>query len=287
MYTESRQQVLKEITPKDAETFLAINNFPHQRPYQPLVGRRYADNMASRTQRRIEIAVAKVKESGTSYLLNGQHCCHAVTIFGKPYPGVVSYYSCDTMEDAWRLFASFDVHLGRTERLFMASRKSMFDDERLRECPLRVLQCCGTALYALGGGTEPYFGRGASVRTDKADCVNLYPSEVVFVATLNSYDDLILVPVVAAIIATWRKNRKAAEEFWPKVGSGEMLAKTDPRMKLRDVLSKRSAFSSMRGRDRNVAIYSTCVSWWNSWRTGDSRRSVKINAMNGVPKVAE
>ena len=286
MYTESRQAVQKHLTPKDAEELLALNNFPHQRPYKPIVGRKYADNMKDGAQRRIEVAVAKVKENGTSYLVNGQHCCNAVMIYGKPYPATVSYYSCDTMEDAWRLFASFDVHLSRTERLFMGARREMFEDERLRNTPLRVLECCGTALYALGSGSDPRFGVCAKVKTDKADAVALYSDEVNFVAKFNSYDALILVPVVTAMIATWRKNPAAAGEFWGKVATGEMLTPSDQRMKLRDVLSKRSAFSSMRGRDRNAAIYATCVSWWNSWRTGEQRRSVKLNAMNAMPKVS-
>jgi hypothetical protein len=287
MYTESRQPVDKEITPREAEGFLALNNFPGQRKYQPLKGRLYADNMSDGTHRRVDIAVAKVRETGVDYLMNGQHNLNAILIRNKPFKATISYYLCDTMEDAWRLFASFDVHASRTEQQFMHSRRGLFADERLHEVPLRVLQCCGTALYALGAGTEPQFSFSAThAKTEKADLVDEYADEVMFVANYKDYETLILVPVVTAMIATWRKNNSAAEEFWGRVATGEMMEKSDPRMRLRDTLSKRSSFSSMRGRDRNAAIYATCIAWWNSWRTNEARRSVKVNAMNGVPKVS-
>lgn len=288
MYVESRQPVFKDITPKDAEAFLAINNFPGQRVYNAIKGRSYADKMASGEQRRIEIAVAKVKENGRDYLMNGQHNCNAILIRGKPYPGVVSYYMCDTMEDAWRLFATFDVHATRTESQFMASRRGLFTDERLRNVQLRTLQCCGTALYSLGSGTEPTFNLQACQRkTDKPDAVAKFAEDVLFVSKFSEYRDmLIVVPVVTAMIATYRKNPAAANDFWSFVASGEMLASQDPRKKLREILLRPGRISSLRGRDRNKALYSLCVSWWNAWRDGKMRKTVKLAAMTSVPKVS-
>lgn len=288
MYAESRQPAFKDITPREAEAFLALNNFPGQRKYKPTKGRAYADNMASGSHRRIEIAVAKVKETGVDYLMNGQHNCHATIIHNKPYQGVVSYYTCDTMEDAWRLFATFDVHASRTEQQFMHSRRGLFKDDRLHEVPLRVLQCCGTALYALGAGTEPQFNvPTAHAKTVKADLVDKYADDVMFVAQYKDYDHMIAVGCVTAIIATARKNNKAAFEFWEKVGSGEMLVITDPRRKLRDALLDRRFLGEARGGSRRPKVmFSMCASWWNSWRSGDSRRYVKVNAIGELPKVA-
>jgi hypothetical protein len=288
MYTESRQPVFREITPRDAEGFLALNNFPGQRAYKPMKGRSYADNMANGSHRRIEIAVAKVRESGVDYLMNGQHNCNAILIHNRPYSGVVSYYTCDTMEDAWRLFATFDVHASRTEQQFMHSRRGLFDDERLHDVPLRVLQCCGTALYALGAGTDPQFNAPAThVKTEKADLVDKYADDVIFVSQYKEYGHMIAVGCVAAIIATERKNKKAAAEFWEKVGTGEMLVLSDPRRRLRDSLMDLRFLGEIRGGyQRQKAMFALCASWWNSWRTGEVRRSVKVNAMSGVPKVS-
>lgn len=287
MYAESRQPVFKIVTPKDAEAFLAINNFPGQRAYKPLKGKQIADNMDAGTHRRVEIAVAKVRESGVEYLMNGQHTSNAILIYGKPYPGVVSYYSCDTMEDAWRLFATFDVHASRTEQQFMKARRGIFSDERLHAVSLRVLQCCGSALYALGAGTDPDFGNGtAKSKTEKADLVERHAEDVVFVASFDKHDGLIAVPIVTAIIATARKNKERASEFWNSVATGEMLKASDPRMRLHDAISG-TGFNAFRGRDRNKALYSICVSFWNSWRSGETRKCVKLQAMKSLPKVSE
>lgn len=285
MYQESRQPAFKLVTPKECERFLAINNFPGQKPYNPIKGKRYADNMASGSQRRVEIAVCRVIANNTEYLVNGQHCANAVVLYGRPYQAVISYYTADTMEDAWRLFATFDVHATRTERQFIGARRGIFNDERLREMPLRILQCCGTALYALNDGTEPKFASiAANSKTEKADALEKYADDVVFASRWQSEGPFLVVPVVAAIIATGRKNREKAIEFWDKVVTGDMLAKDDPRKKLRDKLLS-GDFSNMRGRERNDHIYKTCIAYWNSWRNGTTRNGVKTSAMKSIPAV--
>jgi len=289
MYEESRQPVFMLVSPKKAEDFLAINNFPGQRNYIPKKGRFYADNMASGTHRRIEIAAAKVRENGMHYLMNGQHNCQAIIIHGKPYPAVISYFICDTMEDAWRLFATFDVHSTRTEQQFMKSRRGLFVDERLHDIPLRILQCCGTALYALGGGTMPQFVRSTvRKKTEKADLVDEYVDDVLFVSQFREYKHLIVVGCVTAIIATYRRNKKAAIDFWEKVGSGEMLTRTDPRRKLRDALINPLYLGKSRGGGtRQKVTCNLCAAWWNSWRSGKTRRGVKLSAMNGMVKFSD
>lgn len=288
MFTESRQPAFKLVTPKEAEQFIAINNFPGQRRYDPLRGRGYADNMESGNHRRIEIAVAKVKETGIDYLMNGQHNCHAVVIHGKPHPAVISYFTCDTMEDAWRLFATFDVHAGRTEQQFMLSRRGMFSDERLHALPMRLLTACGSALYSLGAGTDPQFSAPKSrAKTAKADQVEQFAEDVLFVAPYSEQRHMMAVGAVTAIIATRRKNEKAAREFWDKVATGEMLSLSDPRRKLRDALLESRFLNEVSGGSgRQRAVYCGCIAWWNSWRGGDVRRIVKVNAMLTIPKVA-
>jgi hypothetical protein len=287
MYAESRPPIEAQITPRDAEMLLAANNFPGQRKYHPPKGKLYADNMEAGTHRRIEISLAKVRETGVEYLMNGQHNCNAILIRGKPYRATISHYICDTMEDAWRLFATFDVHASRTEQQFMQSRRGMFGDDRLHEVPLRVLQCCGTALYALKGGTEPKFNITAMhAKTDKADLVEANADDVIFVSRYKDHRHLILVGCVAAIIATARRNPEAAAEFWDKVATGEMLSLADPRRKLRDALLDMRFFGEIRGGEqRQRAIFSTCIGWWNSWRTGQPRSFVRVGATYSVPKV--
>jgi hypothetical protein len=288
MYAESRQPVFKDVGPKEAEAFLALNNFPGQRKFNPSKGKNYADNMADGRHRRVEIAIAKVRSTKTDYLMNGQHNCRGIMLYGKHYPAVVSYYSCDSMEDAWRLFATFDVHASRTEQQFMHARRGLFKDERLHDIPLRVLQSCGTALYALGNGTDPLFGMKSNAKTEKADLVERNPGEVLFVSQYTEFPHVMLTPAVTAVIATYRKNAKAAQEFWDKVGTGEMLSLADPRRRLRDALMSGSHLTNTKGGGSSMrASYIACILWWNSWRNGGNRKIIKVSTLKEIPKVSE
>lgn len=289
MYSESRQPVFKNVTPREADEFLALNDFPGQRKYNPLKGKMYADNMAAGTHRRIEIAVARIRETGRDILMNGQHNCNAIIISGKPHPACISYYSCDTMEDAWRLFATFDIHASRTERQFMSARRGLFSNSELHDLPLRVLQSCGSALFSLRNGVEPNFNELVlHSKTAKADLVERYSDEVLFVARYSGESNapMLVIPVVTAIVATRRTNQDGATIFWDAVATGEMLKKTDPRFRLHEFIFGKNSYSGLRGRDRNSKIYSTCICWWNSWRTGIMRHKVQVGAMNSVPKIA-
>jgi hypothetical protein len=287
MYRESRDPVTTDVSPKDAEKFLALNNFPGQRKYNPLIGRQYAMNMQQGTHRRIEIAVAKVRENNTDYLMNGQHNCEGVRIYGKPWKATVSYYLCDTMVDAWALFATFDVHRARSEQQFMKGRRGLFSDERLHDVPLAVLSACGTALLALSKDPDrPSFEIRSTSKTFKADLVEKFPDEVLFVSAFSEARHLILVGTAAAMITTWRKNPGAAEEFWMNVASGEMLASRDPEYKLREALIRKDFYAAERcGTARNAAIYSMCIMWWNAKQSGEARRTVKLASMKSIPRL--
>lgn len=288
MYAESRQPVFKRLTPKDAEKFLSINNFPGQRAYNSLKGKSYADGMIAGTHRRIEIAVCNVKENGQQFLMNGQHNCNAVIIAKMSHPAIVSHYNCETMEDAWRLFSTFDVHASRTERQLISSRKGLFSDERLHAININTLGACATALYILKDGlTSPYFSANSIFdKTKKADLLDEYADDVVLVSKYAMHNHLRRVGVLVCMIATFRKNKTKADEFWSKVATGEMLARNDHRYKLRDHLMDVNALAAMRGGAcRQKHMYMLCASWWNSWIKGEERCSVKIKGMTDLPKI--
>jgi hypothetical protein len=291
MYQELNTPQFRSVSVADAERFLAINDFPGQRPYKPSKGRHYADNMATGAHRRVEIATAYVEETGREYLMNGQHNCNAIVIRGAAYPGIVAKYLCETMEDAWRLFATFDVHASRTEKQFMGARRGLFKDERLHDIPLRVLGACGSALYALGSGEEPQFKVvGERSKTDKADMVEMYPEDVVFVSRYREREHLMRVGIVAAIIATSRQNPTAAIDFWDKVATGEMMSLSDPRMMLRNSLTSiggKSAAMKFGQHNGQRTLYTVCISWWNSWRSNEPRKAVKIASIKKLPKAAK
>lgn len=288
MYRESRQQASIVVTPEIAERFLAMESVPNERPYHPVKGKYYADLMDAREFRRVEVAVCKCNANGITYRVNGQHTCHAVILRGKPYPGVISYFVADSMEDVWRLYATFDVHAPRTERQFMAGRRPLFADTRLHDVPYSVLNLCGTALFMLGDiGTTPVFeSRRVMAKTIKADLVGSHVDEVLFVTQFAEKRHMMRVGVVTAMIATRRANDKEAGRFWEAIATGEMLGKTSCEYRLREVLLGRNSLNVPRGgKNAQRYTYYVCISWWNSWRSGEKRSIVKVRSMNSTPKV--
>lgn len=285
MFKESRGPVQKNLTPKEAEVFLAINNFPGQRQYDPVFGQYHADNMRSGTERRIEIAIAYVKETDVEFLVNGQHACRAVILYGKEYKATITYYVCDTMEDAWRLFATFDVHRARTAAQFIKSRRGLFLDKRLHEIALRPMTVAGSALLSIGGGINPTFVTGnakSKAKTEKADLIEKYSGCVLFVSKFSEYDHLMRVGVATAMIASYRVSPSHAFDFWTSVGNGEMLKRGDPRYKLREALLNDAPLAG-NGRKQQEFQYAVCASWWNSWALNQPRTSVKFAAMKDLP----
>ncbi len=91
--------------------------------------------------------------------------------------------------------------------------------------------------------------------------------------------------VAAAIIGTHRKCHAKAAEFWKKVADGiGFSSKSDPAYRLREHLLDGIAHG---GHHRNLQrnTYALSIAWWNSWITGEKRSSVKLAAMDRLPKI--
>jgi len=280
----------KEVTPKEAESFLAINNFAGQRKLNVIKARRYADMMDTGEMRPVDIAIMTLP-NGQRQLVNGQHVCHGIMLRGKPYKAVVSYYRCEELKDAWRLFSTFDSHATRTERQIMGGARGAFEDSRLHDIALRTLQSCGSALVALGDGLAPNFKNKVGDKKAKVEAVENHPEEVAcvsFIIGSETRSHLARVGVVAAIIATLRANEKMAFKFWESVRTGELLVSTDPEYQLRKHLlsgEARIASSSGGGCDMNRYWFILSICWWNSWMNNEQRRSVKVLAVRDYPEV--
>lgn len=76
-------------------------------------------------------------------------------------------------------------------------------------------------------------------------------------------------PVIGAMFATFEKVPTKAEEFWGPVATGLGLTnKTDPRLKLRDLLMQSTTRVSLGAKDYLApeAVYRMCILAWNHWR---------------------
>ena len=278
----TRKVTIEEIKKK----FLPCNNFPGQRELNPLKVHRYSLKMDRGEMRPVDIAIATLP-SGIKVLMNGQHACHAIVMHGKPHLATISYYTCETDEDAWKLFATFDGHAARTDGQIIKAARGLFTDERLHDLPLRVLTTAGSAFIMIGAGGKPRFELTGIEKTDRADAVQNNADEVIWLASWKDHKHLFRIGVFAAMINTHRKDASIAQSFWQTVADGiGVVTKDSPPYRLREWLRNFSKSPCGRARDMHFIVYSTCISWWNSYVTGQKRNSVKVGAMQEPPDVA-
>lgn len=276
--------VTRELSPAEAESFLTINTFPGQRRLDTQKARRYADGIIDGSMRPVHVGIAALRDS-TRVLVNGQHVLTAIALSGKNQLATIETYQCETDEDAWKLFATFDVHGTRTQGHIMKAARGLFSDCRLHDVPLRVLSSCGTALMILGDGTrDPEFHSGAPSKSFQPDLVSRHGDEVVFVNQFDAHKHMMRIGVVAAMVATFRKEPVHAQTFWGRIAEGiGFTSQDDPAYRLRETLLEGL---TDKGGSRHRAYYCLSIAWWNSWVTGSRRSIVKLAAMDRIPKVA-
>ena len=73
-------------------------------------------------------------------------------------------------------------------------------------------------------------------------------------------------PTVAAMYETFSKDIKAGKEFWGPIRLGDGLSKDDPRLRLKNWLSK----TPVQKKDGREKMYRYCIGCWNLWRSGQN-----------------
>ena len=284
MYRLTQAPIARKVTPEQAEDFLKFNNFKGQRPLMEFKARRYSQLIKQGMMRPVDIAFALCPD-GNRYMMNGQHVCQGCIWAGVEMNAIITNYKCTTWEEAWMLFATFDVHASRTQNQIFVAARGLFANEELRDVPLRVLSTCGSALIAINGPSVRFTRNEKTAdKTSRPLAVEEHGSDVLWVSTFCDAEFLIRVGCVAAMLVTRRRDREQADVFWRKIQTGlNFKSRQDPEKKLFDYLQ-----SPHRGdranRTHHEFVYATCISWWNSWRTGTPRKSVKVNAMQELPK---
>lgn len=283
MYKLSTSIITRDVSPREVnEKFLPINNFPGQRPLNLKKVKLYAIGMESGSMRPVSIDVA-TGPNGIKYLMNGQHVCTAIVDFGKPFKASVSYWTCDTEDDLWKLFATFDTHASRTQSQIIKGARPFLKDPELHEMPIRLLSACGTALDIIKT-PKPIFTKSLGDKSEKVSLIDSHSDEVLWINRFKEHDHLTKVGIIAAMIATARKNTARAVEFWELVATGVSIpTEKHPAYRLREKLKEGAKRPS--GSAQHFELYCTCICWWNSFITGESRRSVKISSITEPPEV--
>lgn len=273
----------EDVTPEMALTLLAIN-FKGQRPLNPRKVSSYVELADAGRMRTISVDIA-ILPDGSKALVNGQHTLNMIVSRGKRHHAIITNWRCDTDEDVWRLFGSFDTHPPRTQRHIMMAARGLLTDSKLREVDCNVLAAVGSALFIIGDGTGEPQWQTCEDKSVKVSLVDQHPEEVRFIDGLkdNSTRHLMRIGVIAAMIATWRISKSAALTFWRKVLYSENLSKGEPEWQLSRALERAS--HSSRGRNGQKYDYANSICWWNAWRDPEQKRkTVKVAAMIKSPK---
>jgi len=273
-----------DVTPHKAESLLKFNTFVGQRAMSPRTITTYADLMKAGRFRVAEIGMA-VLPDGTMYLVNGQQTCHAGVLSQETFKASYQEYACDTDQDLWMLYGSFDVHRARSEGNIIKSAQNLYKHEELHSVPIKVLQLSAASLLYLGKGTSPNFATRPATKTDKALLPDENKDDVLL---LNDYCSLwgrvLKVGVAVALLATFRKNPNKAVAFWDRVLVGDKLERGTPQYQLHKFLTLDNGATTT-GYAGHVLRYAKCIAWWNSFVEGKPRHAVTVQAMKSLPEV--
>lgn len=286
----------EDVSPKRSQEILNTrNNFPGQRKLRMDWAQYLASEMSGDAFTKGHIVFAENGTEDSAVLINGQHQLQACVIANRPFRATIDTYHVENDDDKWHLFGKFDVQKTRSEAVIMKAAKGMFKSELLRGVSLRTLSACSTALQFLGGGVIPRLGGYGAVKilskTDKVDLVQKYESDVLFVDQMfiasGREKNAMKVMEATCIIATSRKNKAKAKDFWPRVMGGMDLEKNSPEWRLHRELSSGGLTkrSGMSGGGRLLLQWNLCITWWNSYITGKNRDSVKLASMKGPVEV--
>ena len=285
-YHICEQPAIQTITSERAKEMLKFNTFPGQRTMLHRKVEEYKAMMQAGTFRPSDVSFARSR-LGATYLVNGQHTLSAVAMCDIPLVATVITYACDTDDDLWKLFASFDQQQNRSVRQCVAAARGLLHEHQLRQFSVSDLAKAATALFAieLGGGAIPYFYGAPVKKVDRIDMLNRHSRDVLCCMRYADSHPMMRVGVLASIVCTVRTARYHADAltFWDAVASGANLEVDDVRINLHKWLlltagngqSQRSAFQRVQ--------FATAVSFWNSWVQGKPRDRVSVNNMTALP----
>jgi len=280
MYRKKLSRVMRLTALKAAE-LLKLNTFPGQRAMIEFVVQTRMGQITDGTFREAEVVLGTAPD-GAIYLMNGQHTCEACTRLGTTIDIWYAEYECETDSDVWKLFASFDTHLGRSQKQVMKAARGLFEHQELHEVRLEVLQLCGAALYALGDGVTPNFNTKGMGKVDRVVAVDKFAKEVMVIDGYVPQSAIRLkVAIVTAILVTFRLNAKRAREFWDRVIIGDDLKRDTPQHRLNQYLT--GDHNPAKGGSMHAIIYKNCIGFWNSFMSGDDRQVVHARAMKEFP----
>lgn len=248
---------------------------PHDRPLSERRIAVYRSILARNEFRPCVWAKAFCGETDQWYRVNGKHTSTMLSALDEipEFYVTVEEYSCDTLEDIAKLYATYDSKLAaRTtsdiNRTFAASVPE------LANMNIRVINLAVSGI-AYRQHLDAYSSIPAAERAeailDKID-FTIFLDQII---QSGQARPLSRIAVAAAIYGTWERNRKLAEAFWCSVRdeTGERPDLPDRRLaKYLTTISVNNGQGASGPRSRREtprAFFVKCIHAWNAWRKGE------------------
>ncbi len=293
------ERVMIELDPGRAAHYLTFNNYESQRNVREPYVQILAEKMVNGLFRFGEVAFITIK-GGRDIMVNGQHVCHAVVMSGKTVPCMLEKFKTNTDVGASEVFRQFEILPRSLRDMLAVEARALNLDWPSWVTSLVVGAATVDKVYSARG--EVYYPSGQTsasgrkhviTKEDKAEMLSDYIKEGGFANRIltgakfkREAAHISRVPVVLAIFSTWRKDIIHAKCFWERVRDGDVLAKDDPEMLLRNfliMLKGRGAVN--RKQVTNKEIMAKCISAWNAFRSGRKMKKISYNANKPVPRL--
>jgi hypothetical protein len=272
-----RVVVSQRLTPEKAKELLRHNNYRGQRPLKQARLAGLAYKIERGTFRAATVGLALVASSGKQFMVNGQHCCHAVLRTGKSIKLIIEYYEVPNDHALALLYSETD---NQQKRNTTDTLLPFIIDTELQVVPMRCIRLAADALYQYSlVKVGKWATRGAAELTGEQRASYLYADtekvfmlhELLFGEKMNRlFGFMLRSPVLVAILSTHAVASKEAIDFWTQVRDGEMLKPKSPQLYLRDWLLR----VSLSGPNARIVpesatkreVYARCIGAWNYMR---------------------
>lgn len=279
-----------------AKEFADMDPAPHDRPLSERRLSVYRSLFQQGLFRPCTWAKAYCNETNGWYRVNGKHTSTLLSILETvpEFYVTLEEYSCDTLNDIARLYATFDSKLqSRTSRDINVSFAATVPELACISGRVVNLAVAGMAYHLMGShASRKQPAERAELLLEHTEFV-LWLDGLLGLQTKGTLEDgrksaqhLHRSAVVAAAMATWMKAPEKATVFWTAVRDETGEKNILPDRKLAHWLlvtgtNNRGVTTEKRADERE--FYSRCIHAWNAWRKNE-RTEMRYYPDKDVPR---
>lgn len=280
------------------EEFIEMEPAPYDRPLSERRMMVYERILRAGNFRVVTWASAHCLETNCTYRVNGKHTSLMLSKLDKlpEFYVTLERYTCDTLKDVGKLYNTFDSSLSsRTTSDINAAFASTIAE--LKDIPLRLINLT-VAASAYLKWTDNELRRVSPAekaeqlmdRTGFVHWLRKVIPGISFKSSNTLTKHLLRGPVAAAMMSTYDKAPRIAEQFWVMVRDESSPDRDDATRILARFLVRAALASgdARHGPEKKMVgfqeMYVKCIRAWNSFRTGEPT-TLQYRAKDPLPKV--